>query len=177
MQRSSKTIGNVVATSAKTQGQRVSPEKSPVATIRCAEASTGLSKPMLEAEASARFGGFRPMPIICASAMSSLSKRVGNIIVRFVALVIKRFRRIRLVSIRQSPLAGGYEPIYFRQVVTPLSPSVPESQNCNTKPIRKTLITSRQIEVSHGKALESTRPKTQVGKEQSHALRLPRRSI
>jgi hypothetical protein len=174
MQRSSKTIGNVVVASAKAQGQLVSPEKSLVATIRCAEASTSLSKPRLETEASARFGGFRPMSVICASAMSSLAERVGNIIVRFVALVIKRFGRIRLVSIRQSPLAGGYEP---RRVVTPLSPSVPESQNYNTKPIRTTLITSRQIEVSHGKALECTRPKTQVGREQSRALRLPGRSI
>jgi len=173
MQRSSKAIGNVVVASAKAQGQLVSPEKSLVATIRSAEASTSLPKPMPEAQASARFGGLRPMPVSCASAMSSLSEHVGNVIVRFVALVIKRFGQM----IRRSPLTGGYKPISFRRVATPLSSSVPESQNYNSRRIRKTLITSRQIELSHSKALESARPKTQVGKKQSHALRLPGRSI
>lgn len=177
MQRSSKTIGNVVAAaSTKAQGQLVSPEKSLVPTIaamQCAEANTSLSKPMREAEASAGFGGFRPMPEV--SAMSSLSERIRNIIVRFVALVIKRLGQIRLESIQQSPPAGGYGPIYFRRAIIPLSPPVPERQNYDTKLIRKTPITSQQIEATQGNALESARPKTQVGKEQSRALRLPGR--
>ena len=71
--------------------------------------------------------------------MSSRSLSVAVIIARSIIAVMKPHGGIGPALIRPSPLAHcGYRRIPFRRMRTPLRPSIFESQNFETKPIRKT---------------------------------------